>query len=221
MVRKFAALFALVLTLGLAAAPVAAQDVDADDLSALGLYSSYARTYAVDPAGDIDDPDLLGVMAVGFEFDEADTAEDAFVEFTCGFAGGFMGFADPMSCDELVDEGVTVTDDIAINEADAIEILGEANIGAVVPVNMLAIQDENYIYVIIHLGDDSEGAGDELGGFLVDAEPVDTEVEFSADGTSTGGFYDMLPQEGDAEIAGLVPQADADLGGSATSTPAS
>lgn len=217
MIRKFAALFALVLTLGLAAAPVAAQDVDADDLAAVGMENGYLRMYLADPNAEGANPELLGVMVAGFEFDETDTLDNAFEDFTCGFAGGFLGNEDALNCDGLVDAGVEVADVDGIGD-QAMEITGEsADLG---PTNILAVQSENRLFLVIYLGDATPGVGDDIGTFLADAEPVDTEVMFSDDGTSTGGFFDMLPQEGDAEIEGLMPMMDEDfLGGSLTSTP--
>lgn len=219
MVRKFAALFALILTFGLAAAPVAAQDVNADDLSELGLESGYLRMYVADPTAEGANPDLLGVMAIGMEFDTADTAEDAFEDFTCGFAGGFLGTDDVLDCDGLVDAGFDVADVDGVGD-QAIEVTGEADISGPTPVSLLALQADNYIFLVISLGDDTPGIGDDFGIFLADAEPVDTEVEFNADGTSTGGFFDMLPQEGDPLVEGFMPALDQDVFGLDTATPA-
>lgn len=219
MVRKIAALFALVLTFSLAAMPVAAQDIDASGLEEFGLESGYLRMYMADPSAATADTELLGVMVAGFQFDEEDTAADNFEDFTCGFASGFMGIEDATDCAGLEDAGLTVNADVAINDAPAIEVIGESDINGPTPTNLLAIQDGDQIFMVITLGDDSESAGDEMGGFLVDAEPSDAEVEFSDDGTSTGGFFDQLPQEGDALLEGLMPMMDMDFMGGSTSTP--
>ncbi len=111
MVRKLTALFALVLALGMAIMPAAAQDVSMDDASEFGLENGYMRIYMADPASaSTATVDLLGVMVAGFQFDSADSAETAFEDFSCGFAGGFMGAEDAQDCDGLVEEGFTVTD---------------------------------------------------------------------------------------------------------------
>ena len=222
MVRKFAALFALILTFGLAAAPVAAQDVDPSDLEGLGLESGYLRMYVADPTVETENPEILGYMVVGLEFDNGSTVEDAFEDFTCGFAGGFLGTAGVMDCQGLVDEGFDVADVDGIGD-QAIEVTGEADISGPTPVSMLALQADNYIFIVITLGDSTPGGGDAIGTMLAEADPVDTDVVFSDDGTSTGGFFDMLPQEGDAEIEGFIPMIDQDvfgLGGD-DATPAS
>lgn len=218
MVRKFAALFALVLTLGLAAAPVAAQDVDTDALGSVGMESGFLRMYLANPAAADANPDMLGVMVVGLQFEDADTLADGFEDFTCGFAGGFLGTVDATDCDGLVDAGFNVSDVDGIGD-QAIEVTGEADVSGPTPTTMLALQADNHLFIVIYLGDDTPGAADEFGTFLADAEPVDTEVAFSDDGTSTGGFFDMLPQEGDPILEGLIPMMDDDLFGSATGTP--
>lgn len=220
MVRKFAALFALVLTFSLAAMPVAAQDIDTDSLGEFGLESGYLRMYMADPSAATASTDLLGVMVAGFQFDSADTVGDAFEDFTCGFAGGFMGVDDATDCAGLSDAGLEVADVDGIGD-QAIEISGEADISGPTPTSILAVQDENQIFLVIYLGDATPGVGDDIAKFLVDAEPVDTEVVFADDGTSTGGFFDMLPQDGDAEIEGLMPMMDMDFMGDTSSTPAS
>lgn len=220
MVRKLTALFALVLSLGLAIMPAAAQDVTMDDASEFGLEGGYMRMYMADPASEATaTPDLLGVMVAGFQFDSADSAEAAFEEFSCGFAGGFMGAADAQDCDGLAEAGFTVSDVEGIGDA-AIEITGEADVAGPTPVTLLSIQSENNLFMVITLGSDEPGSSDTIGKFLADAEPVDTEVEFSEDGTSTGGFFDILPQEGDAEIEGLMPVSDMNFFEDAESTPA-
>lgn len=220
MFRKLAALFALILTMGLAVAPVAAQDIDADDASALGLESGFLRMYAADPTAANANPDLLGVMVVGMEFDAADTAEVAFEDFTCGFAGGFLGADDVLDCEGLVDAGFEVADVDGIGD-QAIEVTGEADINGPTPASMLALQADNYLFIVINLGDDTPGTGDDFGLFLAEAEAVDTEVELDDSGASTGGFFDMLPQEGDELLEGLMPILDQDLFGTTTATPAS
>lgn len=212
MVRKFAALFALILAFGMSAAPIAAQDVDTSDLSNAGLESGLVRMYMADPNGE---SDLMMVMLGGFQFDSADTLDENFEDFTCGFASGFFGVEDALDCDSLAEGGLEVTnvDDMGDN---AIEFTGESDIQGPTPTSLLAIQDEDYLFLVISIGDATPGINDELGQFLVDAEPVDTEVMFSEDGTSTGGFYDMLPAEGDAVLEGLTPIADQDFMGTAT-----
>lgn len=224
MVRKLTALLALVLSLGLAVIPAAAQSVTSDDASEIGMESGFMRVYMADPSAATADSEVLGVMVAGFEFDEASTAEDSFEEFSCGFAGGFMGTEDVSNCDDLADAGFTVSDVDGIGD-QAIEVTGEADISGPTPVTMLAVQSDNYLFVVITLGTDEAGASDDMAKFIADADPSDAEVEFSEDGTSTGGFYDMLPQEGDAEVEGLLPVSDMDFLGTATpadgeSTPA-
>ena len=103
----------------------------------------------------------------------------------------------------------------------AIEISGEADISGETPTGMLAVQDGNWMFIVITLGDATPGIGDDIAKFMVDAEPSDAEVVFAEDGTSTGGFFDMLPQDDDPVLEGLLPVLDQDLFGTLESTPAS
>lgn len=214
MVRKIAALLALLLTIGFVA-PVAAQDVDTSDLKEFGLESGYVRMYM---SSDTASP-LVGVMVGGFEFDDAENAEKHFEDFSCGFASGFMG-QDETKCEDLEAGGITVTDVDGIGDK-SMEFAGTADIGGESPTLLMTTLKDNYIFVVINIGDDTEGSADGLAKFLADAEPVDTEVVFSEDGTSTGGFYDMVPAADDELLTGLTPMADMDMFDAATSTPAS
>ena len=209
MVRKFMALFALMLALGMSVMPAAAQT--SDSLSEIGVENVYIRMYMADPAATVEvNPDLMGVMVGVIEFDSADTASDSFEDFSCGFVSGFVGI-DATDCDGLVEGGMEVADVSGIGE-QGLEATGEATVsGTPMPTTVLAVQQENNIFLVINLGIAEPESGDAIAQFLVDAEPVDTEVEFSEDGTSTGGFFDMLPQEGDDVIAGLMPLLDLDM----------
>lgn len=211
MVRKFMALFALVLAMGMTVMPVAAQSSDTEALSAIGVENVYIRMYIPDPAATAEvNPELFGVMVGVIEFDEAETAKDSFEEFTCGFVSGFVGI-EATDCDGLVEGGMDVADVTGIGE-QALEATGDATIsGSAMPATILAVQHENNIFLVINLGIAEPESGDAIAKFLVEAEPVDTEVEFSEDGTSTGGFFDILPQEGDEVIDGLMPALDLNM----------
>lgn len=213
MVRKLVALFALVLTLGMAVSPVAAQDVNMDDLEEFGLKSGYFRGYMnTDTSADI-----MMIMVGGFEFEEADVANEHFEDFACGFAAGFSG-SEALECDALAEDGVGVSDVDNLGDK-AMAFTGEAQ---GMNYEMLMIQDENHIFVVVGLGETvPEGSMDELGKFMVEAEPVDTEVQFVDDGTSTGGFFDMLPTADDDVLAGFAPMIDMDILEETTGTPAS
>lgn len=209
MVRKFMALFALMLALGMSVMPAAAQT--SDSLSEIGVENVYIRMYMADPAATVEvNPDLMGVMVGVIEFDSADTASDSFEDFSCGFVSGFVGI-EATDCDGLVEGGMEVADVSGIGE-QALEATGEATVsGTTMPTTILAVQQDNNIFLVINLGIAEPESGDAIAKFLVEAEPVDTEVVFSEDGTSTGGFFDMLPQDGDDVIAGLMPVMDLDM----------
>lgn len=219
MVRKFAALFALILTLGMAASPVAAQDIDTDDMDALGVESVYARQYQPDPNATTES-NTQAIMAVGIVMDEADRIDDAtFDVFVCAFTGGFVseltGTDEVQTCEDLETAGMTLNSDVDMGDR-ALELSGDSTM----PLNILAVQNENVVFIVINIGDPSAGSLDAFGTVVADAEVSDSDVELNADGTSTGGFFDMLPQEGDEALEGLLPAADISLlEGDSTATP--
>lgn len=216
MVRKLMALLALVLMMGMSVMPAAAQD--ADDMAELGIESLYMRMYGADPSAATANTELLGVMAIGIEFEDADGAEAAFEDFSCGFISGFVGI-DATDCDGLVDGGLTVSDVDGIGDA-GLEATGEGELsGSPTPMTILSVLDQERIFIVINIGVNEPGSGDDLAKFMVNAEPSDAEVVLNDDGTSTGGFFDLLPQEGDKEIEGLMPISDMDMNTDSSSTP--
>ena len=219
MIRKFAALFALILTLGMAAAPVAAQDIDTTDMEAMGVENVYARQYEADPNATTEtNPQAL--MAVGIVLDDADRIHDAtFDVFVCAFTGGFVseltGSDEVQNCEDLETMGMTLNSDLDMGDR-ALELSGDSTM----PLNILAVQNDNVVFIMINIGDPAAGSLDAFGTAVADAEVSDSEVELNADGTSTGGFFDMLPQEGDEAVEGFVPAADISLlEGVETATP--
>ena len=221
MIRKFAALFALILTFGMAAAPVAAQDIDTDSMEDLGVENVYARQYEVDPNATTE-TNTQALMAVGIELDDADRVDDAtFDIFVCAFTGGFVseliGTDEVQSCEDLEGLGMTLDSDVDMGDR-ALELSGDSTM----PLNILAVQNDSVVFIMINIGDPAAGSLDAFGTAVADADVSDAEVELNADGTSTGGFFDMLPQEGDEAVEGFIPAADISLlEGVETATPGS
>lgn len=210
MIRKLKVMITLMFMLGMAVAPVAAQDLDVEDMEDMGLQGMYGRMYLTEAAL-TGQPGVMGVMIVGVSFTEADVAEEAFETITCAFAGGMLDIEDEGDCEALQEGGVEVTDLDGVGD-QAIELIGQSGEDEdAQPILIVSTQSANNIFLVIYLGDNEPGLADDFAVFLADADPVDTEVEFDADNNGTGGFFDMLPQEGDAVLEGLIPYQDLDL----------
>lgn len=210
MIRKLKVVITLMFMLGMAVAPVAAQDFDVKDLDDLGLQGMYGRLYLTEAAL-TGAPGLMGVMVVGVNFSDASAAEEAFEPLTCGFAGGMFEIDDDGDCTNLQDGGVEITDLDGVGD-QAIELIGEIGEGEHAQAILIAAtQSENNIFLVIYLGDNTPGLADDFAVFLADADPVDTEVEFDADNNGSGGFFDMLPLDGDDVVEGMIPFEDMDI----------
>lgn len=210
LIRKLKVAMALMFMLGMVAAPVAAQDFDIENVEDLGLSGMYGRMYLTEAAL-TGGTGPMAVVAIGFSFEEAEVADEMFEVVTCGFAGGMLGIEGEGECDALIDAGIEVTDLDGIGDA-AIELIGEVGDEAdAQPALIVSTLSGNNIFLVVYLGDNEPGLGDAFAMFLADAEPVDTEVVFDADNNGTGGFFDMLPQEGDEVLEGLIPYQDMDL----------
>lgn len=202
MVRKTMTLFAFLLTIGLAAGgSVAAQTPVSDTADVSGLESSYLRTYAADVEQPVEG-EQFGAQAGVFTFDSPESVEGAFDAFADDFALGFFG--------EDADVESSDVDGVGDN---AREYVGEADLGGeFTPMTVLMVQQENMILLSISLGIAESGSADDIAQFMIDAEPSDSEVMFSDDGTSTGGAFDLMPAAGDEVLGGMVPVLDMDLG---------
>ena len=209
MIRKFTALVALLFALGMAVAPAAAQDFDLGDAEELGLEGIYGRLYLTEAAL-TGEPGVMGVMIVGVSFSDADSAARAFEPVTCGFAGGMFGLEDEGNCEALTAAGVEVADIDGIGD-QAIELLGEEASEDPMPILVLATQSDNHIFLVIYMGADESGLADDFAIVLAEAESSDTDVEFDADGAGSGGFFDMLPDDSDPVVEGLIPFQDIDI----------
>lgn len=77
---------------------------------------------------------------------------------------------------------------------------------------LMMVQKDNWIFAVALLGDNiGEGEADQYAKALVEAEPSDAPVVFESDGTSTGGFFDMLPADTDPMMADFQPLMDMDI----------
>lgn len=207
MKKLFASVSALMLTLGLAVMPVAAQstpDAGQSATEAIGVESAYTRMYQAEGT----DTDVLLKMVGGIKFSDTEIISTGLSDFACGFVGGFTGATSTQTCEDLEADGWTIEERDDIGES-AVEATGTGSLsGSDVPMTMLFVLEGDYVFQIGNIGAAEAGSADEMAQFMVDAEPSDAPVEFDASGTSTGGFFDMLPAEDDALLEGYAVVQD-------------
>lgn len=218
MFKRIALLLSLIFMLAVSSAAGAQEStptLNPEDVE--GLQTGYARAYIADIEAlmatpealenlSLDDLALSGLTAV-FTFEDEDAASNAFGDFSEQFAEGFMEGSET----EVTDEPTEI-DDLG---DQAIEYIGETEVDeeTTAPASMILVQDGEYIYIAMILGgnDVSENTR-ALAEHLLEGEIGDGEVEFNEDGSSTGGAYDVMPNEENTEIVqGMVPFMDMDF----------
>jgi hypothetical protein len=211
-----AALFALTLV------PASAQDdIDnaLEDVSQLdGIESAVSRSWTFDVdallaqtpgSASAEDP-LAGIAGTIFltglvmEFEGDREAEAAFTLYRDTLAAEFATYAN---------DGEEITE-------SAIDGLGDSAWGIDIHstaddtegyYRYLMVQDGTRFFVIVTAATtaDATGSADRLAGYLVeDGAASDDDVSFNSDGTSTGGAWDIFPEDGHEALRGLVPAAD-------------
>ena len=216
MFKRIALLLSLLFALAVSSSAGAQQGtptLDPGDVE--GLESGYARMYIADIEAMMATPDAMEEMSLEdlalsgmgavFTFEDEGAAEDAFGLFGDQFALGFMeGSGTEAEKSEIDDLG-----------NQAVEYLGETEVDdeTTSPTSMILVQEGEYIYIAMILGgaevsDDTRAFAE----YLLEQEIPDTEVVFNEDGSSTGGVYDILPNEENTDIVrGMVPFMDADF----------
>jgi hypothetical protein len=214
--KRFALLLSLIFAIAVSSTAGAQQGtptLDPDDVE--GLESGYARMYIADieammatpeamESMSLEDIALSGMGAV-FTFEDEGAAEDAFGDFADGFAEGFLeGSGTEAEKSEIDDLG-----------NQAVEYFGETEVDeeTTSPTSLILVQDGEHIFIAMILGG-TEVSEDTraFAEYLIEANIPDTEVEFNDDGSSTGGVYDILPNEENTDIVqGMVPFMDANF----------
>lgn len=215
MFKRIALLLSLVFALAVSSSAGAQSTPTLDPGDVEGLESGYARMYIADieammatPGAmeemSLDDMALSGMAAV-FTFEDEGAAEDAFDLFGDQFAQGFMeGSGTEAEKSEIDDLG-----------NQAVEYLGETEVDdeTTSPTSMILVQDGEHIFIAMILG--GAEVSDDTRAFaehLLDGEISDDEVVFNEDGSSTGGVFDIMPNEENTDIVqGMVPFMDADF----------
>ena len=213
-----AALFALTM------APVAAQEEATsalDDVTQLeGIEAAVGRSYSIDfealmaitPEAGADDPfatmeGIVFLFMTALEFDSDDNAEAAFdlvkEEGASSFEGDFEG--EDVEFIEGEIEGLG-------DNAWGIDVVSTS--GDTEGVYRIAYaQEDEYLFAVITVATTEDGVtnNDVLLEYLVDEGDKGDDVEFNADGGSTGGLWDFFPDDDNDALEGVIPSGDETL----------
>lgn len=216
MSRRLAVLFTLFLAFSLAL-PAAAQDdelVDPEEME--GLEQAYARMYVV-PALMAPDTSRINFEKMGeetsmmallgvFVFEDDDAAEENLQYFAAGFMGETFAVDDydEEEVDDLGDEAYLYTAETDFFDVGTDDLTFE--------VSLLVVREDEVVYFATAVAGDSEDSSREFVEFMMDGEIGDPDdVEFSEDGTSTGGGFDTMPEEDHDLLGDMEPAYDIQL----------
>lgn len=208
MSRKLSLLLSLILTLAFTStgmaqggSPETIRDLD-------GIESGYGRMLMVNSAIEMDqrlssnELPVAGMVGV-FTFEDADAAEDSLDIVGEEFATEFFddGPVSEVEVDDLGEKAYGYISEATIDERFTVEA------------SSVIVHADEYIYFAVVIGgEDTLAMGETWIEFMIDGEVLDDEVIFNADGTSTGGAFEIMPGETDADVTeGLLPYSDIDF----------
>lgn len=198
---RLPALIAMVFALACTVlSPVAAQTPASDPVDELNKIASnvtiYGRSYEANLSGTPVPGESMPVMAIvqAYVFDDADVAAEAFPHVQQLMMNELESVVDaPFETNDIDDLGTTAT----LSTADV------SKSGMTASVALFLVQKDEVIYLsasVVANGEAEDVANDYLT-FMMDQKPGDTDaVEFTDDGTSTGGYFDTMPTSADTDI---------------------
>jgi hypothetical protein len=231
--KKFILTITMLLTLGFSFQGVAAQTPDAtpaapmgEAMQAEGLVSAYDRTYTVDfeammsspsadmaspaaatasPAAEMNTAPVMRVVSItGITFNSEDNARSYLEDMK-------SQIYEAQEAGEMP-EGTEVKDLEDFDKDGFIATLSMEDIG--VYSSIMAFVDGDQVFMIVSLDADVETATtvvNDVATYIVDTKVENDEVTFNADGTSTGGVFDRMPQAGSDLMGNLSIVTDAVL----------
>lgn len=175
-----------------------------------GLKYVASRQYAPDPTKPINasDEGLFLLTARVFAFDTEDHANagwDATVNSTT-IESQMPPSTEKVQYEEIEIEGLG-------DRAWATTIAAETPQGDTGYFRLVYVQDGAYLYTLSAIAGSAEPTliTDAFAEAMVAAEPGDGDAQFNADGSSTGGVWDLLPVQGDDTAGDLVAFADSEI----------
>lgn len=190
--------------------PAVAQDTATPRADLVDPVALYGRLYAANPddlfpeatpgAEPAATPPLVAVVQA-YEYESDEDAESSFESVNQVFIEQISSSSNAefevVDVDDLGDEAVQSTGTI---DASGFEV----------PLTTMLVRQDNIIFMAA-TGTLDESSGEAAGAFMdhmLNAEVSDSTVEFNADGTSTGGIFDVFPSEGDDVMRGMTISAD-------------
>lgn len=215
--RRLLPLFALLLPL-LLAAPLSAQTPEASPAASPqatpetlpGLEYVAARQYAPAPTEEIDiESGAIFILSVRIYVFDSEAHADAGWESTVSSTA--IESDVPMESDKVEYEEIEIEG--LGDRAWATTLSAETPEGDTGYFRLVYVQDGERLYTLNAIAGSADAtlATDDLAAYMVDAEPGDGEGQFSEDGTSTGGVWDLLPDADDEVLGGMEAFADAEL----------
>lgn len=204
----------LTLALSLALSLMTSSSAMAQDLSGVeGLESAYGRMYMVDTATIVATPGATESLDAGdiplvartavYSFEDSAAAEVATEDVADSIADDASEGAgmEKEELDGIGDAAFQYTTDVEVEEG--------TTVGMVI---VVVQEDENLLVAAVVGGEDPAGMAHDWAEFMVDAEIENDEVQFSEDGTSSGGAFDLMPGADDEDLLGdLAPVGDVDV----------
>jgi len=229
--RRFTAMAALVAMMMFGAiAPAAAQmdSTPASEASPSADFSDlnepdaiYGRFYMLDtdtltgagatPSVDLSSmPPIVAIVQV-YEFATDDDAASAVKLLN-------QKLNEEIGTKNVQSEDVENLGDMAVQSSGAV-----AESGIKTNLTTITVQQDNVVYVSVvgTFGDSSADVATSLVEHMMKTDPGDAKVMFSDDGTSTGGYFDVFPTEGDDLVQGMIVSEDMYSGANAEATPTS
>lgn len=215
--RRLLSVIALLLTLVISASASAQSPQASPDATPQGTPETLpgleyvaARQYAPAPTEQID-TDSGAVFILSVRIYVFDSEEHANAGWESTVSSTAIESDVPMESDKVVYEEIEI--DGLGDRAWGTTLSAETPEGDTGHFRLVYVQDGDRLYTLNAIAGSVEATlvTDEIAAHMVDAEPGDGEVQFSEDGTSTGGVWDLLPGADDEILGEMEAFADAEL----------
>lgn len=201
------------LVLALVLAPASAQEASpiAPIEETGGLESTVSRSWSIDyanasPEASAELPELQMVIAMVMRYETPEQAAAALDLYMSDMADQmetdqYLKEFELVELDDIGDRATTVSTTVVESEGSWYSRVSSA-------------QEGQYLYTLMVIGGNADrvaSADTLLAEMVNDVDPGEGEGTFAADGTSTGGPWDVLPTSDHPALAGLISYGDAVL----------